>query len=116
MKRVDSKTTSERMAWSHSHGFCWACGATTNLHTHEIVRRSETAKALSLANYARLCGDCHEEAHGGWITKGILLTLKAVFDGAFYDPQWVRDHAIAHHHEATALPEQIKLTHASRFT
>ena len=110
MKRVDSKIASERMAWSHSHGFCWACGATTNLHTHEIVRRSETAKALNLANYARLCQSCHEEAHGGYITKGVLLTLKLLFDGEHYNPEWVREHSIQHHHEALPMPQEIRLT------
>lgn len=113
--RVDDKTTSERVLWSHEHGFCWVCGRTQNLHTHEIVRRSESAKALNLKNYARLCDMHHEEAHGGWLTKGILLTLKAIWDGANYDPQWIRDHAIAHHHEAEALPDTIKLTHTSGY-
>ena len=78
------------------------------LDTHEIVRRSETRYWRDFANYSRLCRACHEEAHGGDLNKGVLLTLKLIFDPVSYDPQWVREHAIAHHWEAATLPERCR--------
>ena len=78
------------------------------LDTHEIVRRSECVAWCDERNFARLCRRCHEEAHGGWLTKGILLTLKLIHDPVSYDPDWIREHALRKHWECEPLPEQCR--------
>lgn len=102
----------ERREWAASQCFCWACGSRGSdlypLHTHEVVRRSETAQWRHMANYVRICERCHSEAHGGYLTKGVLLTLKLLFNGDAYDPEWIRKHAIAHHWEPEPLPTSCR--------
>lgn len=104
----ERKALAARAEWAKQFTRCWACGATRgflSLHTHEIIRKSETNDWLHLANYTRLCFHCHGECHGGWLTKEILLTLKLLMDPANYDPDWIRKHAIKRHWEPAPLPE-----------
>lgn len=103
------KLQAERAAWAAQFTKCWGCGCRGTgplpLHTHEIVRRSETADWMHPANFTRLCLHCHDECHGGWLTKDILLTLKLLFDPDAYNPEWIREHAIKRHWEPAPLPE-----------
>ena len=95
----------ERELWAKRFAKCWACGRHADwIETHEIVRRSETADWRHVANYARLCRECHEEAHGGYITKGVLLTLKLIFDPGGYDLDWILSHTIKKGTRPEALP------------
>lgn len=102
------RANEEREAWSMRFSRCWACGGTKVLDTHEIVRRSETADWRNPANFVRLCRSCHEEAHGGDLTKGVLMTLKLIFDGGEYDAAWIRAHAIVKGVECEPLPRRCR--------
>lgn len=102
----DTRAEEERKQWGQRFIRCWACGAAnTQLDTHEIVRRSETSDWRHEANYSRLCRECHEECHGGWLTKGILMTLKLIHDPGAYDADWIREHALRKHWEPEPLPQ-----------
>lgn len=98
----------EREAWALGQRRCWGCGCRSRLETHEIVRRSETSDWRHSENYTRLCDQCHAEAHGGYLTKDVLLTLKLLFDPAAFSVEWVREHALSKHWSPGALPEQCR--------
>lgn len=77
------------MRWKLQWSFCWSCGngafrshPKTWFDCHEIVRRGEVPAgcALKMCNYVFLCRACHEKAHGGELTKGMLAFLKKTFD------------------------------------
>lgn len=109
MTPSEMRLREERRAWSSKFNRCWACGTTRRaLETHEIVRRSETAEWSHPCNFTRLCRECHEECHGGDLTKGILLMLKLIFDPLNYDAEWIRNHAIKHHWEPEPLPQRCR--------
>lgn len=101
----DRDAEEARRQWSMRFTRCWSCGARDNLDTHEIVRRSETSAWRDERNYSRLCRACHEECHGGWLTKGILMTLKLINDPGAYDSDWIRAHALRKHWEPEPLPQ-----------
>ena len=110
-RKKDDAAEHRRKIWSGCFEFCWSCGAKQKLfplETHEIVRRSETSYWCDERNFTKLCRACHEEAHGGWLTKDVLLTLKLIFDPVSYDPDWVRTYAIRQDWEAGVLPEQCR--------
>lgn len=109
MSIEDTRAEEERKQWGQRFTRCWACGAAnTQLDTHEIVRRSETSDWRWPQNYVRLCRECHEEAHGGDLTKGVLMTLKLLFDPMEYNPDWIRMKAIRHAHEPEQLPVRCR--------
>lgn len=103
-----ARLNEEREAWSKRYGRCWSCGGTRMLETHELVRKSETSEWRHAANYIRLCRSCHEEAHGGFLTKGILLTLKLIMDPGAFDADWIRAHAIVKGTQCEPLPRQCR--------
>lgn len=98
----------ERDAWAKRFNRCWGCGSYHRLETHEICRRSETSDWRHVENYARLCNECHPEAHGGFITKGVLLTLKLILDPGAYDLDWIRAHTIFKGVAPEALPKRCR--------
>lgn len=101
----------ERADWSRQWNRCWACG-TSALYafpphqTHELVRRGETKYALDARAYIRLCEPCHNESHGGWLTKNVLLSLKMILDGSNFDPDWLRANGVLKGIEPGPLPPQ----------
>jgi 5-methylcytosine-specific restriction endonuclease McrA len=102
------RASDERGAWSKRYAKCWCCGGRNILDTHEIVRRSETADWHQPANWTRLCRSCHEEAHGGFLTKGVLMTLKLIHDPGEYDAAWIRAHALRKDWEPEPLPRMCQ--------
>lgn len=102
------------------HRYCWLCGRTERdrpeyyhgpwqLERMHIVShpRREDRRAVILA-----CAQCHKRQHGERIYGDDgppqlelpqLLTIKAVFDGAHYDREWLARHTLRRLPEAEAL-------------
>ena len=109
------KTPEQRTAEQERENFrslwlrCWACGkiAPTKYwdnQIHELIRRSETKHALDERNYCYICPSCHGQAHGGWLTKGVLMSLKMLLDPTRYQPDWLRANGVFKGIEPEPLP------------
>lgn len=99
----------ERELWAMRFPRCWACGGKAfTVDTHEIVRRGETADWRNTANYVRLCRSCHEEAHGGDLSKGVILTLKLLFDPLEFDLDWILARSIRKGVHPEPLPARCR--------
>lgn len=50
-----------RTEWGKQHRFCWVCGNTSSLQTHEIARGCHRKAAVKCPSaWMRLCIECHD--------------------------------------------------------
>ena len=80
-----------RTAWGRRNYYCFLCGITDSLETHEILRGIFRAKAVKEAScWLRLCHHCHQQTiHGNpeYWNRTRQLALKALHDPENYDRQ-----------------------------
>lgn len=106
------KRTDDDNEWAALHPACWICGSSSNwmpLQIHEIVRRSQSSKALHRCNYFRTCYRCHDEylASKATAPHAVQLAYKKIHDSAHYDlAEW---YEIAGRPATYVTPEEVEL-------